>query len=306
LADFNAIIKDLQAGIFAPVYFLQGEEPFFIDTIVEYIEQHALEESQKSFNQLVLYGKDAGLVDIIGAARRYPMMGERQVVIVKEAQEIKEWTKEDKQTLVINYLENPLPSTILVFAHKHKSIDKRTKLGKNLEKHTIFLSTKKIYDNQVPSWIEAFCQSQGLSIDKDAVMLLSENIGNNLNRLGNEIKKLSMNITDGVITKKMIEQFIGISKDYNVFELQKAIGARNKGKAMKIVHYFSANPGSNPLVLIIFGLFGYFSKLLIIHHQGASDKNTVARLIGVNPFFAGEYMAASRNYPLSQVIQNIQ
>ncbi|WP_425391547.1 DNA polymerase III subunit delta [Ekhidna sp.] len=306
-SDYSQILKDINGGSFAPVYFLQGEETFFIDNIIENIENNALEESQRSFNQVILYGKDTTLTDVIGAARRYPMMGERQVVIVKEAQEMRDWKNEDKQNLVINYLENPLASTILVFGYKYKTVDKRTKFGKVVEKNTVFLHAKKLYDNQVPDWIKNYCVSQGVKIDDSAVMMLSENIGNNLQRLANEVEKLLLNVKDGeMITSAMVQRYVGISKDYNIFELQKALSALNKQKAHKIADYFAANPSNNPLVLTIYSLFSYFSKLLLIHNSADKNERAIASTIGVNPFFVKEYLQAARNYPVGKVVQNIK
>ncbi len=306
-ADYSIILKDISNNNFSSIYFLQGEETFFIDSIISAIEENALEESQKGFNQLIVYGRDTGLTDIIGAAKRYPMMGERQVVIVKEAQEIREWNQEEKQKLVTSYLENPLSSTILVFGYKYKSLDKRTKFGKAFEKHAVLLNAKKLYDNQVPDWIRGYCQSNGLKIEEKALMMLSENIGNNLQRLANEIEKLSLNVKDGdTITAPLIQQYVGISKDYNIFEMQKSLSTMNKQKAMNIANYFAANPGNNPLVLTIYSLFSYFSKLLLIHHSRNTSDKVIASLIGVNPYFVGEYLQAARNYPLSKVVDNIK
>ncbi|MEQ8906801.1 DNA polymerase III subunit delta [Ekhidna sp.] len=306
-SDYSEILRDINSGSFAPVYFLQGEETFFIDNIIENIENTALDESQKSFNQIILYGKDTSLTDVIGAARRYPMMGERQVVIVKEAQEMRDWTKEAVQTLVVNYVENPLPSTILVFGYKYKTVDKRTKFGKSIEKNSVFLNAKKLYDNQVPDWIQGYCKSRGVKIDSGAVMMLSENIGNNLQRLANEIEKLLLNVKDGQeVSSAMVQKYVGISKDYNIFELQKALSAMNKLKALKIANYFASNPSNNPLVLTIYSLFSYYSKLLLVHHSQDKNEKTIASAIGVNPFFVKEYLQAARNYPVGKVVDNIK
>jgi DNA polymerase-3 subunit delta len=306
-SEYTQILKDINSGSFAPVYFLQGEETFFIDNIIENIENTALDESQKSFNQIILYGKDTALTDVIGAARRYPMMGERQVVIVKEAQEMRDWTKDDKQSLVINYIENPLASTILVFGYKYKSVDKRTKFGKSIEKNSVFLNAKKLYDNQVPDWILAYCKSKGVKVDDAAVMMLSENIGNNLQRLANEIEKLLLNVKEGQnVSASMVQKYVGISKDYNIFEMQKALSAMNKLKALKIANYFASNPSNNPLVLTIYSLFSYYSKLLLIHHSQDKNEKALAAAIGVNPFFVKEYLQAARNYPVGKVVQNIK
>lgn len=306
-SEYTEIVKQIKEGVFAPVYFLQGEETFFIDSIIDLIEKNALEESQKSFNQVILYGKDTNLPDIIGTARRYPMMSERQVVIVKEAQEIRDWTKDDKQTLVMNYLENPLASTILVFGYKYKSLDKRTKLGKSIDKHAVFLNAKKMYDDRIPDWIRNYCASRKVKMEEQAVMMLSENIGNNLQRLANEVDKLLLNSKgEGQISAKMVQKYVGISKDFNVFELQKALSTLNKQKALKIAKYFAANPSNNPLVLTIYSLFSYYSKLLMIHHAQDKSEKAIASLIGVNPFFVREYLVAARHYPLSKVAQNVK
>ncbi|MEO9872678.1 DNA polymerase III subunit delta [Ekhidna sp.] len=306
-SEYAEILRDIKSGSFSPVYFLQGEETFFIDSIINEIESSALDESQRSFNQIILYGKDTSLVDVIGASKRYPMMGERQVVIVKEAQEIRDWTKEDGQNLVVNYLENPLTSTILVFGYKYKSVDKRTKFGKTVEKNSVFLNAKKLYDNQVPDWIRGYCKTKGVRIQDSAVMMLSENIGNNLQRLANEIEKLLLNVKgDQEVDSAMVQRYVGISKDYNIFELQKALSAMNKLKAHKIADYFGSNPSNNPLVLTIYSLFSYFSKLLLVHHSDNKNDKAIASLIGVNPFFVKEYLQAARNYPLGKVVQNIK
>ncbi len=307
MAEYQEIIKSISSGDYAPVYFLQGEEPFFIDNIIEHIETNALDEAQKSFNQYILYGKEADLTTIIGTARKYPMMGERQVVIVKEAQEMKGWNKEDSQSLMTNYLENPLPSTVLVFGYKYKTLDKRTRISKSLAKHAVNLVSKRIYDNQIPSWIQGYAKARNVSISQKATMLLSENIGNNLQRLANEIEKLLLNVDEGSeIDENAVHRYVGISKEFNVFELQGALSAGNFPKALKIVNYFGANPANHPMVLTLANLFSYFSKILMIHQSRDKEKNAVAKLIGVHPFFAGEYLNATKHYSLDQVKRNIQ
>lgn len=306
-SEYAEILKNINSGAFAPVYFFQGEETFFIDSLIERIEHSALDETQRSFNQLIMYGKDTSMVDVIGAAKRYPMMGERQVVIVKEAQEMRDWTKQEMQELVVNYISNPLASTILVFGYKYKSVDKRTKFGKAIEKHAVFMNAKKMYDDRVPDWVRGFCKSKGLVIDDQAVMMLTENIGNNLQRLANEIEKLELNLKDSKqIDAAMVQRYVGISKDYNIFELQKALSSMNKLKALKIANYFASNPSNNPLVLTIYSLFSYFSKLLLIHHAADKSERNIASVIGVNPFFVKEYLQAARNYPVGKVVQNIK
>lgn len=307
MSDYNSIIRDLQKGVYAPIYFLQGEETFFIDNITDYIEAHALDEAQKSFNQYLLYGKEISFNDVLNVARKYPMMGERQVVIIKEAQEIKDWKKEESQSLLISYLENPLPSTVLVFGYKYKSLDKRTKVAKSLAKHSVFLDAKKLYDNQVPAWVRSYADALNVKFTERAIAILCENIGNNLQRLANELAKLKLNIKEGqAIDDHAVQKYVGISKDYNVFELQKALSSKNEAKAYKIIQYFAANPSANPIVLIISNLYQYFVKILMLHHSGARDKNEAARVIGVNPFFVTEYLQAAQKYPTAIVIRNIK
>lgn len=306
MAEYVEIIKDLQKGKYAPVYFLQGDEPFFIDNIIDNIEAKALDETQKSFNQYVLYGKEISFTDILNVARKYPMMGERQVVIVKEAQEIRDWKSDNAHKLLEQYLENPLATTILVFGYKYKSLDRRKKITKTLEKNSIFLNSKRLYDDKVPGWVRSYAQATAANVNERAIMMLTENIGNNLQRLANEIDKLKLNIPDGQIDEAAVQKFVGISKDYNIFELQKALSLKDEVKVFKIIEYFSANPSSNPLILVVANLFSYFTKLLLIHDNQATDKNTVARVIGVNPFFAVEYIQASRNYSLPIVVRNLE
>lgn len=306
MADFAQIIKDIQAGKFAPVYFLQGEEPFFIDNVLGHIERTALDESQKSFNQYVLYGKDTSFEQVVSTARKFPMMGERQVVIVKEAQEMKGWKKEEDQKLMMNYLDNPVPSTILAFGYKYGTLDKRTKVGKALDTKAVSLLSKKLWDNEVPGWISSYARAVNVQVAPGATALLAENIGNNLERLANEIEKLLLNVGDTKqITEDLVHKYVGISKEYNVFELQKAIGLGNQKKALKIVQFFADNPKNNPLVLVLANLYGYFAKLILVHQSGASD-NQLAGVLGLPPKIAAEYAQAARRYHLLKVLQNLE
>jgi len=306
VAEFHEITRSLKEKKYATVYFLEGEEPYFIDQISDEIEKNTLDETQKSFNQYILYGKETQLATVINRCRQFPMMGDKQVVIVKEAQELLGFKDENQQQLLLGYLEKPLESTILVFAHKYKTLDKRNKLGKVLASKSVYLTTKRIYDNQLPDWIAKHCTNLGLKISQKAIMLMAEHIGNNLQRLANEIDKLSINVPKGqTIEENTIHRFVGINKEYNVFELQKAIGTGNFNKALKICLYFGANPAANPLIPLLLNLFNYFSKLLIIQEGGATDQNAVVKLIGVNPYFANEYLDACRRYNLMKVITNL-
>jgi len=300
------IIKNISNGQYAPIYFLQGEEPYYIDVISDLIEEKALDEAAKGFNQMVLYGKDVRINDVLANARRFPMMSDRQVVIVKEAQNIIDLGREDGVKQLMQYLENPQPSTILVFCHKHKSLDKRKAIYKSLEKHAVCLTTKKLYDNQVPDWIRGHIREKGFQITDKAVFMLSEFIGNNLERLSNEIGKMLINFKEKVeINDHLIQKYIGISKEYNAFELQKAVAFREIVKANKIVRYFEANPKSNPVIPIISILYLFFSKLLILHTTPDKSERALASKLKTNPYFVKDYLVAGRNYPPGKVISVI-
>jgi len=303
----SAVLSDLRQNKFAPVYFLHGEESYNIDLISDYIEANALDESAKGFNQIVLYGKDVEVRDVLTQARRFPMMSERQTVIVKEAQEIKDLNKEGAQAVLEEYLNNPLASTILVFSHKHKTFDKRKKLAKILEKTSIVVESKKLYDNQIPDWTKSFVAEKGHQIEDKAAYMISEFIGNNLERISNEIEKILINFKEPVmITSQLVQKYVGINKDYNSFELQKAIAIRNVLKANQIINYFGENPKGNPILPIIAVLYSFFSKLLIVHQQTDKSDKILASKLRVNPFFVKEYVTAGRNYPLSKVVKNIR
>ncbi len=307
MAEYNEIIKAQQQGNFAMVYFLHGDEPFFIDNVIDNIEMNALDDAQKSFNQYILYGKETTITDILNIARKYPMMGERQVVIVKEAQDLGSWRSEDQTKLLIHYLENPSPTTVLVFGYKYKTLDKRTKIAKAIDKGAEMMLSKRLYDNQVPDWLMSYMKIKGVRITAKAAMIMAENIGNNLQRLSKEVDKLQLNIEEGdEVNEAMVQKYVGISKDYNSFELQSAIALRNTVKTFKIVKYLAANASSNPLVMTLGSLYSFFTKLLILHHNHANDKNEVARLIGVHPYFATEYLQAKANFPEHIVARNIQ
>lgn len=302
----DSILTELKQNKYAPVYFLQGEEPYYIDLISDYIEAHALQESEKGFNQVVMYGKDAEINKILTNARRYPMMADRQVVIVKEAQEIPDLNKEDGQKLLESYLKNPLPSTILVFSHKYKTLDGRKSLAKTVKDKAILLTTKKLYDSAIPDWITNYVKGKGFGIDVKATQMLTDYIGNNLSSLTNEIDKILINFKEKtLIDAGMVQKFVGISKEYNVFELQKALGIRDVVKANQIVNYFEANPKNNPVIPIIALMFSFYSKLLLLHHSKDKSERGLASALGLNPYFIKEYLVAARNYPIHKVIENI-
>lgn len=274
-----------------------GEEPYYIDKISDYIEDNILDEADKGFNQMVLYGRDISIDDVVSNAKRYPMMAERQVVIVKEAQDLSRTIEK-----LISYVENPQPTTVLVVNYKYKKIDKRKALYKALNKKGFIYESKKLYDNQVPDWIRRVLSGQGYSITPKASQMLVEFLGTDLSKIENEINKLKIVLPkESQITPEAIEENIGISKDFNNFELRKAVGERDVAKAFRIAKYFGDNPKDNPMVMTVSLLFNFFSQLLQYH--GLSDKSprSVASALKINPYFVNEYSSAARNYPMKNV-----
>jgi DNA polymerase III subunit delta len=300
-STYEEIISDLRNRIFKPVYFLAGDEPYYIDLIVNYIEEKVLPESEKAFNQIVIYGDDTNIPAIIDTARRFPMMASHQVLIIKEAQTLKKI-----EDLAI-YLEKPLSSTILVISYKYKSLDKRTKLYKTLDAGSAYFESSKLRDYQVPAWIERYLMTKGIKCDPSSSAMLTEYLGTDLHKIVNELDKLIITLEGDkqVITTALIENNIGISKDYNNFELQKAIGDRNILKANMIVKYFSDNQKDNPLTLTIVSLFGFFNKLLTYHFLTDKSKNNVAAVLKVNPFFVKDYESAASKYNTARTVQVI-
>lgn len=291
------IVNEIKQGNIKPIYFLMGEEPYYIDKLTEFIEESILTDDEKGFNQMVLYGKDVSIEEIIGNAKRYPMMADRQVVVVKEAQELSRTI--DK---LENYAENPQPTTVLVFAYKYKTLDKRKKLTKLLGKHGLVYESKKMYENQVGEWIKRLLSGKGYAIEPKAAAMLVEFLGNDLSRISNELDKLTIIVPKGgTITPKIIEDNIGFSKDFNVFELRKAIGEKDQLKAYRIIDHFSQNPKDNPLVMTVGLVFGFFSQLLQYHGLPDKSPSNVAKALRVNPYFVKDYDIAFRNYPMKKV-----
>ncbi|WP_347157044.1 DNA polymerase III subunit delta [Pontibacter chitinilyticus] len=302
----EGILEQLTNGQFAPVYFLQGEEPYYIDLISDYIEQHALQEHEKGFNQVVLYGKDVDVATILLQAKRFPMMADRSVVIVKEAQSIADLEKEEGMRQLDAYLQRPLTSTVLVFCHKHKSLDGRKALGKAISKQAVLLTTKKLYENQVPAWVNQYLKQKGIKATQQAVLLLSEYIGADLSRLANEIDKLLLNLRPGTtLDEQVVQENVGISKEYNIFELQSALIARDALKANRIIHYFEANPKNNPLIPNLSLLFSFFTKLLSLHQAADKSEAGIRKGLGNRGFLVKEYMQALRVFPLQRCIDII-
>ena len=293
------IIKDLKARKFKPLYLLQGEEPYYIDQVVEYMESNILSDAERGFNQTVLYGKDTDMATILNAAKRYPMMSEYQLIIVKEAQDLK-WAKETegsgKETeFVLNYFDKPLPSTILVFAYKYGNFDKRKKIYKTIAKGGIIFQSDLVRDYKLMPWIEEHIKEKGYKIAPQAAALMAEYLGTDLSKISNEIEKLCLNINkETIITTEHIQKNIGISKEYNVFELQKALATRNVLKCNQIVNYFAANPKANPMVMVLANLNSYFTKILKYHYL--PNKNDAAKELGVSPYFIKDYEMAARTF----------
>jgi len=295
---YEEIIGNLQKKIYHPIYFLMGEEAYFIDKISDYITDHVLSEAEKGFNQSVLYGKDLEPHVIMANARRFPMMANHQVIIVREAQNIK------KIEELESYVKNPLSSTILVISYKYKTLDKRKTFTKLLDQKGILFESKKIYDNQLPNWISSYLKNLQYTISPQAAAMISEYLGTDLSKVANELDKLIISLPAGSqITPDHIEKNIGISKEFNVFELQNALGERDLLKANRIINYFGANPSSNGVPAVTASLFSYFSKLLNYHFLEDKSQNNVASVLQVHPFFVKTYVSAAKNFNIKKCVE---
>jgi len=296
--DYSQIIADLKNKKYSPVYFFEGEEPFFMDRISDFILENVLTEDEKGFNQSILYGKDLSLDSIMTAAKRFPMMAERQVVVIREAQNIK--NIED----LSHYVEKPMRSTILVFNYKYKTIDKRKKLYKALQKNGVYLESKPLYENKIPAWISEYLKEKNLGIDPRAAQMITDFVGSDLQRIVNELEKVTISLVPGTsIMPEDVEKNIGISKEFNTFELQNALGNKDILKSNRIINYFIDNEKLHPLTVIIGMLVTYFRKLLIYHSiENKNDRTAVAQKLGVNPFFINDYASAARNYSLDKAV----
>ncbi|RED49431.1 DNA polymerase III subunit delta [Seonamhaeicola aphaedonensis] len=295
--EVKQLVTDIKNRNLKPIYFLMGEEPYYIDKISDFIEENVLTEEERGFNQMVLYGRDVTVEDIVGNAKRFPMMAEYQVVIIKEAQDLSRTIEK-----LASYAENPQPTTVLVVNYKYKKIDKRKALFKAIKKTGVVYESKKLYENQVADWIRRVLSPKSYSITPKAAQMLVEFLGTDLSKINNELDKLQIILPkESQITPEHIEENIGISKDFNNFELRKAVGERNAVKAYRIVNYFADNPKENPMVVTVSLLFNFFSQLL--HFHGLNDKSprNVASALKVNPYFVNEYITAARNYPMKKV-----
>lgn len=294
-------MQELKQGIYHPVYFLSGEETYYTDLVSAYIEKNILNDEQKSFNQMVFYGKDSNIGDVINTAKRFPMMGSHQVVILKEAQEIKEIEKLDF------YLDQPLPSTVLVINYKYKKPDKRKKFFKELPKKAVFMETKRLYEDKVPAWIESYLKTRKYKLEPGVGKILTDFLGAELGKIAGELDKLMLVMPQGsdTITAELVEKNIGISKDFNNFELQKALGNKEVLKANRIVLYFCKNPKDNPMPITIATLHSFFSKLLMYHYVKNKDNREIASTIKVNPYFVRDYQKAAHYYTPGKIARVI-
>lgn len=291
--DYLDIIKEMKKGDYRPIYFLHGEEPYFIDAITEYAEANCLNETEKAFNQTIIYGKDTNYMQVTDAARRMPMMAPRQLVVIKEAQSMRDLASLE------SYINQPSLSTVLLICHKHKKLRMNTKLGKLLKEKSLVYESKRLYDNQVPAFVKKYIKSLKLNIDEGAAELLSEYLGTDLGKVVNELDKLAINLEPGsLVDVKTIEDNIGISRSYNVFELQKALAIRDKEKIYRIVNYFAAQPKKNPFVLVVGSLYNFFSKVLIYHGVSKLDEQSILSALSLkSKFFLKDYRAAARTFP---------
>lgn len=296
----SSIISGWKNKDFKPVYWLEGDEDYFIDEVMKYAEKRILSESEAEFNQTIFYGKDANWADIVNVCRRYPMFSERQVVLLKEAQQMKDIEK------LAGYIENPLPSTILIVSYKGKTLDGRQKFSILVKKKGEVFRSKKMYENQLPAWINSYLDANGFTINPKALSLLVDHIGNDLSRIVNEIDKLSLNLDIGKnITEDDIEKYIGISKEYNIFELQNALSRKDHPKAIRIIQYFEANPKAVPVQLILPSLYSYFSKILPVYQMSDKSERAIKPVFNYNPAVVEQVMATIRNYSFLEIQQVI-
>jgi len=290
------IISEWKNGRYKPVYWLEGDEEYFIDQAINYAEHHILTEAESSFNLSVFYGKDAAWTDVINACRRYPMFSERQVVLLKEAQQMRDIEKLE------GYVENPLPSTILVVSYKNKKVDGRTKFAKLLKTKAVYVESKKKKEQELQPWTQELIQAKGLTISPKGLSLIVDHIGNDLTRISNEVDKLSLNLGKRKnITEEDIEQFVGVSKDFNVFELQAALARKDLPAAIRIIQYFEANPKAAPIQLVLPSLYSFFSRVFMVMGSGAADANAASSATGIPSFQLKESMHAARVYNYAEV-----
>ena len=296
---YQQVLSDLKQKKFRPIYFLHGSEAYYIDLISDYIENNILNEAEKAFNQTIIYGKEADHLAVLDAARRFPMMASHQVIIIKEAQEMKTLKKLE------TYFSKPMETTILVICHKHKRFNTNSKFGKLVKEKAVLFDSKKLWDNQVPDWIRDYLRTKNLRINPRSADLMADYLGTDLSKITNELEKLVINLLQGTeINNAHIEQYVGISRDYNIFELQKALGKKDVQTTGRIVNYFISNPRKNPLVLVIGTLFNYFSKIYMLHFlKNQPDQEIMSKMKLRSTYVLREYKAVLKNYPYSKSVE---
>jgi DNA polymerase-3 subunit delta len=297
MKELELIFKNIKNKEFLPIYFFHGEEAYYIDIAVKALENDVLTEDEKAFNQTVVYGKDTNYNEILALAKQYPMMGDKQLIIVKEAQDLK---FNDEETKILEkYVENPVESTILVFAHKHKKVDSRKKVFKTLDKAKMLFHSESVKDYNLAKWIDDEARNLQIKLAPGISQLLADYLGNDLSRIANELNKMKLVLKDGeVLDGKLVETHIGISKEFNVFELQKALGKKDANTAFKIAYYMGKNPKTNPIVMTIGNLYNFFSNVVLYHTVSHQSPPTIASELGINPYFVKDYAEAARLYPL--------
>lgn len=288
-------MSEIASGVFRPIYFLEGEESYFIDKVADALELKVLTETEKAFNFQIFYARETDLLDVLTAARRFPMMANHQLILVREAQQFKDLD------LLLNYTMQPVPSTVLVFLYKGKTVSKATKLGKELQKHAL-LTTKALYDSEMNTWLAGHLKAMKLSIEPKAAELLLRTCGNNLTKLSGELDKIHANLGHrSKIDLDDIARHTGIDKEYNIFEFTRGLGERNRIKCLQIIKYFNANPKDNPFVVILFNLYAYFKKVHLVHYAQSNDRGNLAGALGINPYYVPEYLTAAKNFPPSEI-----
>lgn len=297
MKELELIFKNIKNKEFLPIYFFHGEEAYYIDIAVKALENDVLTEDEKAFNQTVVYGKDTNYNEILALAKQYPMMGDKQLIIVKEAQDLK--LNEEETSLLEKYVENPVESTIVVFAHKHKKVDSRKKVFKTLDKAKMLFHSESVKDYNLAKWIDDEARNLQIKLAPGISQLLADYLGNDLSRIANELNKMKLVLKDGeVLDGKLVETHIGISKEFNVFELQKALGKKDANTAFKIAYYMGKNPKTNPIVMTIGNLYNFFSNVVLYHTVSHQSPPTIASELGINPYFVKDYAEAARLYPL--------
>lgn len=306
------VLKDIKAKKYAPIYVLHGDEPFFIDQMAHAFEEQVLTESEKSFNQFVLFGKDHTMGSVISYARRYPMMAEKQVIIVKEASFLealakgKEVKGNDDMKAWEDYCARPTDSTLLVFTIKNL-LQEKAKILTLLDKTGVVVCSKRVKDGQVGVWLKDYLAQRQLGIQTASLELMVSYVGTDLQRMAHEADKLVVNCPAGAeIGPEEVEKYVGISREYNVFEYQSALMQRNVAKAQKIAFYLADNTRQNPLPILLATLFGTFSKVLMVHDAGSLSDGELAKELGINPYFVRDYITAKRNYPIAKVVSMLE